>query len=231
MDRNRRFRSLKIHALQSVRSTSQCMHWILNWARSHAWTYYAQLFDSYWPCKMACMAKIKCKFGRASNKKKYYVMRVAVVSMNNKRQETSSHTIGSVECHRRHANVREWTAYSLFCCRCVCELRVLLRFCRFRYSNGFISGLFEAKQEQWIKKTATWHNPFGMCEYYNRMICYAICCQWACAYLFEVISFRPVVSSRLRTSATKYPHTRLLTCSFQSRSIDRLISPCHNLFQ
>lgn len=83
----------------------------------------------------------------------------------------------------------------------MCVSYELFRLCRFRYSNVLKA----------MKKTATWHNPFGMCEYYNRMICYAIFCQWACAcvclrpYLFEAIDFRPSLSSRLRTSAHQAP--------------------------
>lgn len=81
---------------------------ILNKPYPNAWAYCTRLIGFYWPCKMACMAKTKCKSNTGARAiKNYDVLWVAVVSMNNKRQETTSR----YECHRRHAHVREWTAY------------------------------------------------------------------------------------------------------------------------
>lgn len=192
--------------------------------------------------------KTKCKSNSVASNKKllcqvmlYICMRAFSYGVNE--QETTSCTIISMECHHWHANVREWAAYCVkdlyfslflfncFCCQFVffsrlCECAVsLLWILIFKYlSYSIILVCFENETKQRKeKKTTTWHNPFGMCEYYNRMICNATFCLSACVCVYDVricvcLLISGLLSELTFVYANAHPHTLAHTYSF--RSID-----------
>lgn len=107
------------------------------------------------------------------------------------------------KCHPRNTQIcvnelhiaRDYVHSAFFFkCRFVYVNCCLLpsRFALF-HSNGF-SAIFCECFFSWKKKIKTWLNPCGMCEYYNRVICYAGPCENVCA---RAINFRPILKSRL----------------------------------